>query len=209
MILFKKINFQTPKLGTCSALVERTCAKSDLNQTSHGSQFQIKIVSPEEKQACCDILVECSNIILNILEKNTDSKMLNDENQNHGFLEAKALLERFKEAGDRNISTESYLRAEFQTNEGALENVKPTYSGDVGSQIRKLLSENVIQRNNVGLLHEGSEKFLLVLHDKNRLSLLALSSLLSKKSAGASMAVSRQSTTNISFSIMSMAVSGK
>lgn len=135
--------------------------------------------------------------------------MLNDENRNHGFLEAKALLEKFKEAGDRNILTESYLRAEFQTNEGALENVKPTYSGDVGSQIRKILSENVIQRNNVGLLHEGSEKFLLVLHDKNRLSLLALSSLLSKKSAGASMAVSRQSTTNISFSIMSMAVSGK
>ena len=100
------------------------------------------------------------------------------------------------------------MRAEFQTNERALENVKPTYSGDVGTQIRKLLSENVIQRNHVGLLHDGAEKFLLVLHDKNRLSLLALSSLLSKKSAGASMAVSRQSTTNISFSIISMAVSG-
>ena len=126
--------------------------------------------------------MECSNVLETILRTLWGKNQKDMENRDDGFCRATALLNNFKNAENRRVTNETFSRAEFQTNEGALDNVKPTFSGEVGNQIRKILTENVIQRNYVALLHEGKEKFLLVLHDKNRLSLLALSALLSKKS---------------------------
>jgi len=181
--------------GKCTALTKRTTHKSSLSAPTGGSaNFEIQISSTENRQLCTDVLVECAPLLETIITSLRESNDENVPNQNQGFLKAHNLLSTFKSSSSRQVTSESFSRAEFQTNEGALENVKPTFSGEVGNQIRKILTENVIQRNYVGLLHDGKEKFLLVLHDKNKLSLLALSSLLSKKSRGGTTAVSRQSS---------------
>lgn len=194
--------------GTCAALTKRTAYKSPLTSPTEGTvNFEIRLSTSEVKQLCTDVLVECAPLLEKIITSLCENNAENSSKQNQGYQKAQNLLSTFKNTTGRQVTSESFSRAEFQTNEGALENVKPTFTGEAGNQIRKILTENVIQRNYVGLLHDGKEKFLLVLHDKNKLSLLALSSLLSKKSRGATTAVSRQSSTTMSFPIMSVAVS--
>ena len=117
---------------------------------------------------------------------------------------AETLLMHYK-TGVKSLTHHCYVRAEFQTNEGALTNVKPSFGGD--TTIRKILTENIIQRKYIGLLSHVNELYLIILHDKSRLSLLGLSSLLSKKSRTSQMAVSKQSSTTLSIPVTSMAVS--
>ena len=56
-------------------------------------------------------------------------------------------------------------------------------------------------------MSHGCELYLIILHDKSRLSLLGLSSLLSKKSRTSQMAISKQSSTSLSIPVTSLAVS--
>ena len=75
---------------------------------------------------------------------------------------ANELLSTFKNE-PKQLTHESFARAEFQTNEGALANVKPSFDGD--TTIRKILTENVVQRKHVGLLDNGNEVYLIILYD--------------------------------------------
>ena len=158
----------------------------------------------KDRQQCTDMVIQLVDIVEKTIEKCLKNQIELNEKKNHGYQKADSLLKSYK-FGEKELTQNSFVRAEFQTNEGALSNVKPSYGGDTA--IRKILTENITQRKYIGLLSHGCELYLIILHDKSRLSLLGLSSLLSKKSRTSQMAVSKQSSTSLSIPVTSLAVS--
>ena len=161
---------------------------------------EIKISSNLTRQQCSERLT----LLVDLFAKNLPRGPTSTTGRNMGQVAAERLLSEFKSC-IKILTNELYARAEFQTNEGALANVKPTFDGD--TTIRKILTENVVQRKHVGLLDNKSEVYLIILHDKQRLSLLGLSSLLSKKTRNSQMTVSKQSSATLSIPVTSLAVS--
>ena len=173
---------------------------SDCSDCTEEISLNINITNPLVRLRCADALtklipkIEAVCVVLQ--EKTSSSKQVDADES------AKELLERFQKPVKATVN--SYTKADFQTNQGALENVKPSLSPDGNDAIRKVLLENSIHRNFVGVLEEKREKYIVVLQDKNKMSLLALSTLLSRKSNSSTNAVSRQSHYTASFTVMNI-----
>ena len=193
------------EVGMCQALQPRTSnSKSTLNESAKCCSTKVKINQNLDKQLCTDMAITLGDVFENWIKKNLKKNSVSSKEKDQGHRKADELLSDYR-TNKKSVVYNSYVRAEFQTNEGALTNVKPSFGGDTA--IRKILTENVTQRKYIGLVTHNQEIYLIILHDKSRLSLLGLSSLLSKKSRSSQMAVSKQSSTNLAIPVTSLAVS--
>ncbi|CAG5085609.1 Oidioi.mRNA.OKI2018_I69.PAR.g10942.t1.cds [Oikopleura dioica] len=201
---------RTPGRRSCIALTPRspgvtpgkkqpeTGTSAGIFNASEEITLSINITNPLIRERCKDALTK----MIPKIEAVCVSLESSSKDEETAEEKARALLDRFQKTTKATVN--NYIKADFQTNQGALENVKPSLSPDGNEAIRKVLLENSIHRNFVGVLEENREKYIVVLQDKNKMSLLALSTLLSRKSNSSTNAVSRQSHYTASFTVMNV-----
>lgn len=91
--------------------------------------------------------------------------------------------------------------------EGAFENVRLNYSGDQGQNIRHLVNTHMIRRVAMCVLSSpgGKRQHLAVSHEKGKITLLQLSSLLRQQdSAKKKLTLTRLSSASVPFTVLSI-----
>ncbi|XP_039287887.1 protein purity of essence [Nilaparvata lugens] len=120
---------------------------------------------------------------------------------------AKALLDVLHTQDKKCEMTDQLMVATLGSQEGAFENVRMNYSGDQGQTIRQLLSAHMIRRVAMCCLSSpyGKRQHLAVSHEKGKITVLQLSSLLKQvDSSKRKLTLTRLASAPIPFTVLSL-----
>ncbi|RZF46968.1 hypothetical protein LSTR_LSTR017013 [Laodelphax striatellus] len=120
---------------------------------------------------------------------------------------AKALLDILHTQDKKCEMTDQLMVATLGSQEGAFENVRMNYSGDQGQTIRQLLSAHMIRRVAMCCLSSpyGKRQHLAVSHEKGKITVLQLSSLLKQvDSSKRKLTLTRLASAPIPFTVLSL-----
>ena len=109
---------------------------------------------------------------------------------------------------NKNVEfSENLMVATLGSQEGAFENVRLNYSGEQGQTIRQLVSTHMIRRVAMCCLSSpgGKRQHLAVSHEKNKITVLQLSSLLKQHdSAKRKLTLTRLSSAPVPFTVLTI-----
>lgn len=123
-------------------------------------------------------------------------------------LRAKNALERLHQPDKSFAITDQIMLPTLGSQEGAFENVRTNYAGDQAQAIRQLIASNTIRRVGLCCLSSphGKRQHLAVSHEKGKVTILQLSSLLKQADvAKKKLTLSRLASAPISCTILSLA----
>lgn len=92
--------------------------------------------------------------------------------------------------------------------EGAFENIKNNFSGEQGQRIKSLMSNNLLRRVGMTMLNQanGKKQHLAISHDKGKITILQLSSLLKQiDSSKKKISLTRLSSASVPFTVLTIA----
>lgn len=92
--------------------------------------------------------------------------------------------------------------------EGAFENIKTNFSGEQGQRIKSLMSNNLLRRVGMCMLNQanGKKQHLAISHDKGKITILQLSSLLKQiDSSKKKISLTRLSSASVPFTVLTIA----
>lgn len=92
--------------------------------------------------------------------------------------------------------------------EGAFENIKTNFSGEQGQRIKSLMSNNLLRRAGMCMLNQanGKKQHLAISHDKGKITILQLSSLLKQiDSSKKKISLTRLSSASVPFTVLTIA----
>lgn len=92
--------------------------------------------------------------------------------------------------------------------EGAFENIKTNFSGEQGQRIKSLMSNNLLRRAGMTMLNQanGKKQHLAISHDKGKITILQLSSLLKQiDSSKKKISLTRLSSASVPFTVLTIA----
>lgn len=201
VVLNTTLKHQTSNAMTSHDLDQLNLAKPHFVKNIDGSKDQLN--NPEMwKNVLKSLLSYCSSL-LSVVRENCASY------SNVGcHLRAKNALNRLHEP-DKSLSyNDQIMVAIMGSQEGAFENVRMNYSGDQGQTIRQLLSSNLIRRVALCCLASplGKRQHLAVSHEKGKVTILQLSTLLKQADAAKKkLTLTRLSSVPINCTVLSLA----